>query len=167
MLEMNNYTGIEILSGCGDNVQLDVAFDKWDQLLTAGKKVWGFGNDDFHKFGQERRAWNVALCEENTKASILESIKMGSFYVSTGYGFEGIHSEGNTIRIVLKKNEIMDNMYKYVTLIGKDGKVLYEQSGRMKEVEYQCRGDEGYVRVAAYLEGGYGAFSQPLFICPQ
>ncbi|CAM4514142.1 hypothetical protein FHS16_006020 [Paenibacillus endophyticus] len=53
---------------------------------------------------------------------------------------------------------------KFVTLIGKHGEVLYEQAGRFNELTYTCRGNEGYVRIAAYLEGGFGAFSQPIFI---
>ena len=163
MLQMERYTGVEIYNGDG-NVEYDIAFDKWDALLSAGRKVWGFGNDDSHVYGQEKQAWNMVLASENTHEAILNAIREGSFYVSTGYGFEAIRCEGSRIIIDLRSNALLDQMYKYVTLFGKDGKVLHEATGRMKRVEYECQGDEGYVRVNAYIEGGYAAFSQPLFI---
>lgn len=55
-------------------------------------------------------------------------------------------------------------MYKYVTLIGKEGRILHEETGRMKQVKYTVKGDEGYIRIAVYLEGGFGAFAQPIFV---
>lgn len=163
MLAMPCYTGIEIVNGEG-NPAFDIAFDKWDALLSAGRKVWGFGGDDFHVYGQEKRTWNMVLAEQNTNESITSAMKSGSFYVSTGYGFESIHAAAGTIEFKLLASEGLDRMYKYATLFGKDGNVLFETSGRFNSVSYKCRGDEGYVRAAVYLEGGFGAFSQPLFV---
>lgn len=163
MFSMKGYNGIEVVNGDG-NPEYDIAFDKWDVLLSTGRKVWGFGNDDSHVYGQEKRAWNMVLAAENSNSSILNAIKNGSFYVSTGYGFDAIIVENGRIIVDLRSNLLYDNMYKYVTLFGKNGEVLYEKTGKIKQVEYKIRGDEGYVRIAAYLEGGFGAFSQPLFI---
>lgn len=163
MLQMERVTGIEVYNGDG-NIEYDIAFDKWDAMLSAGRRVWGFGNDDSHVYGQEKQAWNVVLAEENSQQSILSAIRSGSFYVSTGFGFESIQTDDRQISIRLKSNKLLDRMYKYVTLFGKDGRVLHEETGRITEVTYSCMGDEGYVRVSAYIEGGYAAFSQPLFI---
>ncbi len=163
MLAMDRYLGVEVYNGDG-NPEYDIAFDKWDAILSTGYRVWGFGNDDSHVYGQEKRAWDVVMAEENTTEAIIRAIKAGNFYVSTGYGFEGIRVEGNTIVADLRSNELLDKMYKYVTFFGKDGKVLKESTGRISQAQYECQGDEGYVRVAVYLEGGYSAFSQPLFV---
>ncbi|WP_314591554.1 CehA/McbA family metallohydrolase [Paenibacillus terrigena] len=163
MLQMERYTGVEIYNGDG-NIEYDIAFDKWDSLLSAGRTVWGFGNDDSHVYGQEKQAWNMVLAADHAQEAILDAIRGGSFYVSTGYGFDAIRCEGSKITIDLRSNALLDKMYKYVTLFGKDGRVLHEATGRVKQVVYECQGDEGYVRVSAYIEGGYAAFSQPLFI---
>ncbi|MCJ8012295.1 CehA/McbA family metallohydrolase [Paenibacillus sp. KQZ6P-2] len=163
MMAMERYTGVEVYNGDG-NIEYDIAFDKWDALLTAGRKVWGFGNDDSHVYGQEKQAWNMVLAEENTQEAILQAIKEGRFYVSTGFGFESIKCAQNKIIIDLKSNALLDKMYTYVTLFGSGGRVLHEVTGRTKHIEYECQGDEGYVRVSAYIEGGYAAFSQPLFL---
>ncbi|MCC3375367.1 phosphoesterase [Cohnella sp. REN36] len=163
MLRMERYLGVEVYNGDG-NPEYDIAFDKWDALLSAGRHVWGFGNDDSHVYGQEKRAWNVVRARENSPEAILEAIRRGDFYVSTGYGFEAIRTEGDAIVAELRSNDLLDRMYKYVTFFGKDGRVLQETTGRIREAKYVCRGDEDYVRIAVYLEGGYSAFSQPLFI---
>jgi len=163
MLKMERYLGIEVYNGDG-NPEYDIAFDKWDAVLSAGRRVWGFGNDDSHLFGQEKRAWNVVRCEENTPEALLESIREGSFYVSTGYGFDDIRADGATVEVDFRSNERLDGMLKFALFIGRDGRILQETSGRIRQASYECQGDEGYVRVAVYLEGGYAAFSQPLFL---
>lgn len=163
MLKMEHYLGVEVYNGDG-NPEYDIAFDKWDAVLSTGRKVWGFGNDDSHVYGQEKRAWNVVRAKENTNEAIIDAIKEGNFYVSTGYGFEAIRVEGDTVVVDLRSNELLDKMYKYVTFFGKDGQVLQETTGRIKQAKYECKGNEKYVRVAVYLEGGYSAFSQPLFV---
>jgi hypothetical protein len=163
IFKMERFLGIEVYNGDG-NPEYDIAFDKWDALLSAGRKVWGFGNDDSHVYGQEKRAWNVVMAKDNTNEGIMDAIQKGNFYVSTGYGFDAIRVEGNTVIADLRSNELLDKMYKYVTFFGKDGQVLQETTGRIKQAKYECKGDEGYVRIAVYLEGGYSAFSQPLFV---
>ncbi|UVI28919.1 phosphoesterase [Paenibacillus spongiae] len=163
MLKLERYIGIEVYNGDG-NPEYDIAFDKWDALLSAGRKVWGFGNDDSHVYGQEKRVWNMVLAADNSNEAITAAIKDGSFYVSTGFGFEAIRTEGSKIIADFRSNALLDGMYKYATLFGKDGRVLKEVTGRFKQIEYECAGDEEYVRISVYLEGGFGAFSQPLFI---
>jgi len=51
MAALKGYTGIEIfdsviyrLNGSG------LATDAWDFLLSQGKLVWKFGDDDFHRW---------------------------------------------------------------------------------------------------------------------
>jgi hypothetical protein len=164
MQDISGYTGIEIYSGDGVVYEEDIAFNVWDQLLSGGRKIWGFGNDDFHHWGQEKRVWNMVLTDSNTPEAILEAVRAGSFYISTGFGFETIENSAGCIRVVLKNNRVLEKMYKYITFFGRNGRKLHEVTGRVQEVEYYCTGDEGYVRVAAYHEGGQAAFSQPLVV---
>ena len=63
-------------------------------------------------------------------------------------------------------SELFQRAYRYLTLYGKDGQVLAEKTGHFQEFTYPIRGDEGYVRAEAYMNGGYGAFSQPIWITP-
>ncbi len=46
----------------------------WDQLLTAGHRLWGFANDDFHAPEDFDNAFNMVLAEENTAAASKHSV---------------------------------------------------------------------------------------------
>lgn len=165
ILSMEHVDGLEIFSGDGIHVEEDTAFPLWDKMLSAGKRLWGFGNDDFHHWGQERRVWNVVNAAEHSKQSILDALRRGDFYVSSGYGFDSIQTQGDTITFHLKGGSpLFENAYKYLTLFGENGHVLAEKTGRFMEFSYKALGNEGYIRAEVYMSGGYGGFSQPIFI---
>jgi predicted metal-dependent phosphoesterase TrpH len=46
--KLENYTAIEIINGDLFTGPGHLATDVWDAALTAGKRVWATGNDDFH-----------------------------------------------------------------------------------------------------------------------
>lgn len=165
LLQTAGLTGMEVFSGDGIHVEEDVGFELWDKVLSGGRRLWGVGNDDFHHLGQERRVWDVVCAKDKTHDAILRAFTEGNFYISTGFGFDSITTQGNTIEYkLLSSTELHRNAYKYMTLYGKDGRVLAEKTGRFTEFTYSIQGDEGYVRAEAYMTGGYGAFTQPIFI---
>lgn len=165
LLDTAPLTGMEVFSGDGIHVEQDVGFELWDRVLSSGKRLWGFGNDDFHHWGQERRVWDVVQAGQNTPEAILAAMARGDFYISSGFGFEAIQTAGNTITYHLRADTPQyKNAYKYLTLYGRDGRLLAEQTGRFTQYSYTATGSEGYIRAEAYMSGGYGAFSQPIFV---
>lgn len=167
LLMTDGLIGMEIYSGDGIHVDQDIGFEMWDQVLSQGKRLWGFGNDDFHHWGQERRVWNVVNASDQTPQAIMEAMRHGDFYVSTGFGFPKISVEDDRITYVLRSDTPQyKNTYKYLTLYGKNGQILAEKTGRFEEFTYQAQGDEGYIRAEAYMSGGYAAISQPIFVLP-
>jgi hypothetical protein len=127
--------------------------DIWDQLLTKGMRLWGFANDDSHDppdFGCSR---TTACVSESTPASVMEALKEGRFYGSTGLRLEGVRIHGDLIEIAL-------NTAARGRFIGPGGKVCAATEGR--EAAFRASG-EAYVRFEA--EGGDGRiFLQPFFI---
>ena len=85
---------MEIYSGDGIHIEEDVGLRLWDKVLSTGRRIWGIGNDDFHHWGQERRVWNVVQASARTPSAVLDALRRGSFYVSTGYGFDAIEADG-------------------------------------------------------------------------
>lgn len=165
ILQMPSVQAMEIYSGDGIHIEEDIGVRLWDRILGAGQRIWGVGNDDFHHWGQERRVWNVVQAQERTPAAVLKALRNGSFYVSTGYGFDAIETDGSDILFRLKSGSpLFTEAYKYLTLFGKDGKVLAEKTGYFQEFCYHACGDEGYIRAEVYLSGGYCGISQPIFV---
>lgn len=162
MLSLQRYTGIEIYNGVIYRLNgSGLATDAWDFLLSNGKMVWGFGNDDFHRWHDLSRAWNVIYAASKNHEDIKAAIKSGSFYVSTGLILREFTIDNGTIKIhaSAKNTYVKDNKYIFY---GKDGKKLEEQTG--EHGFYHVGGDEMYVRVQVVSEHGAMLWTQPVFL---
>ncbi len=161
---LTGYDGIEILTpavfkglmGSG------LATDFWDELLTAGKLVWGFGNDDFHWFWEMDRAWNWVFADGRGVAEIKAAVKRGSTYVSTGLVLSRFSLEGGVLEVgaTLPGGQPRRTHYEFV---GEDGTVLAECSGAAETARYRLGGNEAYVRVHAASEDGAALWTQPVY----
>lgn len=155
--EFNNYKGIEIFNNNvkHDNKGRAVATDLWDEVLSSGRVVYGFANDDMHVFSRAGGAFNMVLAAEKTRKAILESINKGSFYCSSGALIENVAVEENKIMITASK---IPGEFRF---IGKNGHTYYSHNGM--NATYNCNGDEGYIRVELIREDGARAWTQPFF----
>jgi PHP-associated len=98
---LNDYLGIEIYNGVIHHHEgSPLATDKWDMLLSEGRKLWGFANDDSHRPEHVGVAWNMVQVKEKNKADVLEALKHGSFYASTGVVITSIRAHGQTITVM-------------------------------------------------------------------
>ncbi|NLC68117.1 MAG: hypothetical protein GX754_04880 [Clostridiaceae bacterium] len=168
--ELHGYTGIEILNSSiifskarydGEYDYMDIAVDLWDRLLSTGKIVWGFGNDDFHNMKEFNKSFNIVKAEKFTREHIVDAVKKGSFVVSTGGYVEDVTLEGNKIGIWVASSEREKKIYH---AIGKKGKLLKESFTRDNYFYYEVDGTESYVRLHVLFESGKALFTQPFFI---
>ena len=95
MDRLTGYLGIEIinqliyrLSGSG------LATDAWDHLLSSGRLVYGFGNDDFHLYSDAGRSWNWIYAPSSAYPDIREAVEAGRFTASTGLALESLALDG-------------------------------------------------------------------------
>jgi hypothetical protein len=56
----------------------------WDALLARGCAAWGLAVDDCHQAADMGGAWIMAKSQERTVSGLLEAVKRGSFYATTG-----------------------------------------------------------------------------------
>jgi hypothetical protein len=161
MMSLQGYKGIEVLnmliyrlSGSG------LAADAWDYLLSNGRLVYGFGNDDFHAIPDAGRSFNVIFAKEPSFRALKESIDKGSFCASSGLYPEYLHLEDNIIRVKARypiATYVDEFTYRFIS---ENGKVLDVQFG--KEGVYNLTGEK-YVRVEAIGENGAMLYFQPVF----
>ena len=112
MDRLTGYLGIEIinqliyrLSGSG------LATDAWDHLLSSGRLVYGFGNDDFHLYSDAGRSWNWIYAPSSAYPDIREAVEAGRFTASTGLALESLALDGEdtlTVRARHMKNSYVD-----------------------------------------------------------
>ncbi len=89
LISIKNYTGIEIYNtGCDVEVAKGYSTVHWDNLISAGIKVWGFAVDDAHRYFvppiDANGGWIWVNAPNNDEESIIKAIKRGDFYSSTG-----------------------------------------------------------------------------------
>jgi hypothetical protein len=166
ILSLKNYTAIEIYNY---NVKMNnagraVAADLWDELLSRNLRVWGIASDDFHHRSRYGGGFIMVLAKEKSASSILEAIRDGTFYASSGIILKNISLIDNrTISLASASPMVSAITFRF---IGKGGKLLKEEQTVEPEasVSYTINGGEGYVRVEASREDGARAWIQPFWV---
>ena len=161
LLALEGYTAVEIFN---NNVKMNnagraIASDIWDALLSQGRKVYGIAGDDFHHYSRCGGGFIMAQAAEKNSAAILDAVRSGAFYSSSGIILKDIAVEGNRIYLTTASVRAPEAVFRF---IGKNGAVLAEQSG--SEADYSVQGNEVYVRAEAFREDGARAWTQPFWI---
>ncbi len=126
--------------------------DTWDELLSAGCRVWGFASDDFHDPSDFGKAYIMVNVKRLSAPSIMEAMKSGRFYATTGLLLEEVRAEHDRVEVQLAEHA-------KGRFIGPQGSVLAEGEGT--SFAYRSAG-EPYIRFEA--EGKAGRiFLQPFF----
>lgn len=155
--QFSGYTGIEIYNGViGRLAGSPYALDKWDLLLSAGRQVWGYANDDSHGLPQDYGlGWNCVYAQHRTPDAIAAALQAGRFYASTGVQLEQIEVHGNRIRIVTINAERIVAMKQHARRI---------EHTDSREIEIEVPDDAHYVRFECWGRGESFAWTQPFFI---
>lgn len=156
LMALRNYAGIEVFNG---NILRDsgspLATDRWDMLLSRGHRCWGYASDDTHAEVDIGNGWTMVLADEPTPAAVVQALRDGRCYASSGVTLEAIEWDGTTLRVVAPNAD-------RIAFVGKHGRWLHWVNA--DRAEYRPRGDEGYIRVEAYGRHGSAAWSQPLWL---
>lgn len=171
LIELKNYSLLEIHNGHPlVNNQGSLGFpsaeEMWDKVLSTGKVVYGIADDDSHYFKRigdptaptPGQGWVYVRALELSSQAIIDGLKSGNFYASTGVELKDY--EANSKQISITINQLINSKYKTV-FIGKNGKVLSETAAN--PAVYIIKGDEGYVRAKVYESNGTYAWTQPFF----
>jgi hypothetical protein len=141
----------------------------WDDLLTAGRTVFGVASDDMHDLKRPGvrqaagpgRGWVMVRAPRLAAADILAALARGDFYASTGVELRDVQATPRAVTVTIREQ----GTTRYRTeFIGKGGRVLKTVDGAI--AEYHAAGDEGYVRARVADSNGLLAWTQPVRIGP-
>jgi predicted metal-dependent phosphoesterase TrpH len=156
MRAWNGFLGVEIFNYMiGELDGSQYATDHWDRLLSKGRRVWGFANDDAHGAQHVGNGWNCVLSAERSAAEILAAMKAGCFYASTGVTIESVESTGLRARIVAPDAQ-------RIAAITDKGVRLKVVDGN--ELEVELPENRAYLRFECWGGGERQAWSQPLIV---
>ncbi len=156
LFSLERFHGIEIYNNVIEYLEgSPYATDRWDRLLSAGRQLWGYANEDTHRILQIGSAWNMVNVRQRSKAEVLEALKTGRFYASTG--------------AVLEEIAVQDGFWfvrsgnaKALRLISHQGEVLEEVKG--STATFSLSRARVYARVEAVGDGFARAWTQPVFV---
>lgn len=139
----------------------------WDSVLTSGKLVFGVADDDSHYFKRigdptaptPGQGWIYVRAAEMTPAAILDSLRKGDFYASTGVELSDYRSDAKQVVVTIKEER--NSKYR-IQFIGRGGRVLSEAIS--SPATYTIKGDEGYVRTKIFESNGKMAWTQPVMV---
>jgi hypothetical protein len=150
------YAGMEIYNGViARHPGSSYATGKWDMLLSAGRRVWGFANDDFHKPEDLALGWNVAFCGERSAAAVVDALSRGAFYASTGVVIDDIRVRGSSITVETQGASKIVAFADYGRRIAqrRDAAIAVEVPSGARYVRFECYGC-----------GEEQAWTQPFFV---
>jgi hypothetical protein len=128
----------------------------WDYLLSEGKYVVGFAEDDAHALVSIDHGWVQVFSDTATAAEIVESIRVGNFYSSQGPTI--------TIAVTASGFTVTTPAAATIAFIGKGGATL-QTSAAATTATYTFTGKEMYVRaVITRTSDGKIAWTNPVYI---
>lgn len=159
-------SGHPIVNHAGDG-RVPSTEQMWDELLTAGIRIWAAAVDDSHHFREEfsaaranpGRAWVVARAASLTREAIVAALDSGDFYASNGPELRDFRREGDSVAVELPP--ATGGRRFRVVFVGDGGHVLstsYDNPAR-----YTFAGSETYVRARVEDSNGLRAWTQPVF----
>ncbi|MCM8784208.1 MAG: hypothetical protein NC818_05500 [Candidatus Omnitrophica bacterium] len=156
LFRLDGYLGIEIYNP--NKIPWPESTRRWDFLLVRkfDRKIWGFTSDDMHDLKRDAgRAWIMVRTEVMDVTGILEALKRGSFYSTTGPLVEEIINRETSIYLHLKSPA-------QIKYIRNGHKVCQINFG--KESTYYFSPDDKYVRIEIKdLKNRKKAWTQPIF----
>jgi hypothetical protein len=103
LLDMEGCFGMEVWNGACEIWDCKgLSAVHWDDLLAAGRRLWGLGTDDCHWWPGRVDAglgWVWVKTQELTQEAILEALEKGYFYASSGPQIQDVRVEGQAVYV--------------------------------------------------------------------
>ncbi|MBL4576564.1 MAG: hypothetical protein JKY51_10810 [Opitutaceae bacterium] len=100
MMELDGLVGIETYNLAGVNMGCrGLATLHLDDLMAVGKIVWGLATDDRHVIGDRPRAWVEVRAESNDRKALLNAMRQGFYYSTTGPKIKAISFSETYIKV--------------------------------------------------------------------
>ena len=158
------FLGVEVHNTVCDDIGKANSAVHWDELLDAGRRVYGFAVDDFHSPDKGiAGGWVMVKARENSESAILDSLRAGLFYSTQGPEIHSIAVGEDGIRVEcspVKRINFIANRF--------NGRVVRAAEGEsLTTAEWASRGwliPVTYVRIECIDAAGRTAWSNPIYL---
>ncbi len=92
--------GIEVELRCELEIARGDSTIHWDEALERGRGFFALATDDSHHPGYDSGfAWTMVRAAEKTREAVLEALRVGSLYGSTGPSIESVTVDDATVTV--------------------------------------------------------------------
>ncbi len=119
----------------------------WDQCLERGRRLWAFAADDCHYPGFDiGDAWTMVHAAERSQEAVLEALRRGHTYATSGPEFRGIEIDGDAIEVRSSptRSIVLMSRYERGMAVRADGR------NRMEQARVLERDDAGMILRAKF-----------------
>ena len=127
----------------------------WDELLFDGQQIYGVATDDGHSMDQHCRGWVMVNAENNVPA-ILDALKNGRFYASTGPEIYDFRVEDGVAKIECSPVQSVEFISWRMPTRVVDGEKLTQAEAKIPE-------GQSYIRASVIDANGHRAWTNPIF----
>jgi len=166
ILNLKGFLGIEIFNTtCEFSIGKGYSTIIWDDLLVRGRNTYGFVTDDVHWHFNPHRpvdacyGYIMVKAEDLTANLIMESLRRGLFYSSTGPKIIDMEVDEESVYVKTSPVKII-NFISNSSL----GERFTGISNPITEATYRFRGKETYVRVEIEDYEGRRAWTNPIYL---
>jgi len=150
-------------TSCALLCDMDKDASYWDELLGAGKRIWGVASDDAHSTGCCCKGW-VMVRARNTVNDILAALRDGKFYASCGPEIYNFYVDDDMAVIDCSPVEKI-RLHGYMH----PGRVVRDENGNLTHAEFQLtrpwpHGGYTYARMSVVDKEGKMAWTNPIFL---
>lgn len=170
LLQMEGCIGVEVWNGAcevWDCKGLSVVH--WDDLLAAGRRLWGIGADDCHWWPGRDDAglgWVWVKAAELTSEAILAALEQGHFYASSGPQIHELRLESGEVYVRCSPAVAIDFIgvgSLSRRIVAPPGETITEATYRLDEKYAGREKFLRYLRVACQDAQYRWAWSNPIF----
>lgn len=154
----------------------------WDELLTRGRLVRAVATDDCHRPGfDSRRAWTMVRAPELSPVAILDALRRGHFYASTGPEIHSVVLRGDVVEVECSPVQAVELICDptrgsrleagtnsdAVGAVRRRGGHLPEgvvDGGLVTGATFELRREPRYARVQVVDSAGRMAWTNPIFV---
>lgn len=159
--------GLEIYNGvCEEEVGRGYSCVHWDELLCRGHRFWGVAVDDTHWHGPEQgRGFIMVRAASLDERSILDALRQGYFYASTGpvlHDLQVVHRDEGGPLLRVRCSPCQHIIIYTSSYLGR--RFTAENGALLDGAVYPLRREYDFVRVECRDAAGRSAWSNPIFM---
>lgn len=155
-MQLKGNFGMEIWNtGCAEENHMDTNAAYWDQILGEGIRLWGVATDDGHPMTHHCRGW-VMVDADNDVPSILDALKDGRFYSSTGPEIYDFYVEDGVAKIECSPAESVE----FISWMSHPRVVNGEA---LTSAEAKISANARFIRASVIDKDGHRAWTNPIF----